>query len=139
MNPNMDSSLTLEMKPADPPAHGAPSSQIPVKIKDLLIRQLIKGGGSDWEHFATALGLGLEARDQIRIKQGEVDKIETQCDRNVEKILNLCLTIFEDRCAKEKVTVDLVIHFADILSNPMIFHTPYIRLASMIKELLVKK
>ena len=127
------------MDPADPPSHGATPSQIPVNIKNLLIRQLIKAGGSDWEHFATGLGLGLEARDQIRIKQGEVDKIETQCDRNVEKILNLCLTIFEDRCRKEKVTLDLVIHFADILTNPMIFDKPYIRLASKIKELLVKK
>ena len=75
LNP-VDTSLTVEMNPAEDP----PSSRIPVRIKDLLIRQLEKGGGSDWEHFVTALGLGLQGRDLIRIKQGQVDKIERQCN-----------------------------------------------------------
>ena len=72
MNLNsVNTSLTVEMNPAeDPPSHGAPSSRIPEGIKTLLISELEKGAGKDWEHFVTALGLGMEAKDMVRIRQG---------------------------------------------------------------------
>ena len=46
-------------------------NRVPSHIKEMMVQELERSGGKDWEHFATGLGYDLKDRNKIRIKQGK--------------------------------------------------------------------
>eukprot|EP00092_Neocalanus_flemingeri_P046720 GFUD01052663.1.p1 GENE.GFUD01052663.1~~GFUD01052663.1.p1 ORF type:complete len:195 (+),score=44.32 GFUD01052663.1:51-635(+) len=69
---------------------------------------------------------------RVRIKQGEFDDIEKQMNGDIPLILNTVLSLFEDRCMKFGVKIDLLDHIIDILKRKEIFGTSM--LADKIKK-----
>eukprot|EP00092_Neocalanus_flemingeri_P028973 GFUD01031456.1.p1 GENE.GFUD01031456.1~~GFUD01031456.1.p1 ORF type:complete len:240 (+),score=56.83 GFUD01031456.1:103-822(+) len=106
-------------------------------IRNILAIELVMCGGKDWEHFAMKLGFSLKEKDtitysRVRIKQGEFDDIEKQMNGDIPLILNTVLSLFEDRCMKFGVKIDLLDHIIDILKRKEIFGTSM--LADKIKK-----
>ena len=50
-------------------------NRVPNSVRELLVTELERCGGKDWEHFAVGLGSGLKERDKLRIKQGDVSDV----------------------------------------------------------------
>jgi len=113
----------------DPPLF----NRVPSNIRMMLARELEESGGKDWEHFATGLGYGLKERQKIRIKQGEVDRLERYHNGDVEEILHAVITKFEDRCIERRINVKMLEHIIDLLKNKEIFGQPFNKLASQIE------
>jgi len=109
-------------------------NRVPNNIREMLAMDLETCGGKDWEHFAVGLGSGLKEREKLRIKQGEVDRIESKHNGDIKQILHTVLTEFEDRCMKRGVNVNMLDHLIHILKKEEIFGTPLNRLASDIKK-----
>ena len=65
--------------------------------------------------------------------QGEVDNIERQRNGDIRQIIDVILTIFEDRCIKKGVNINILEHLMDILKNVDIFQTPLKMTANKIK------
>jgi len=110
-------------------------TRVPDNIKAMLARELERTeAGQDWEHFATGLGEGLKEKDKIRVKQGEVDRIEREHNGNVERILYAVVTKFEDKCIQNRINVKMIDHIIDVLKSERIFGGSfYKKLASEIK------
>jgi len=108
-------------------------NRVPNSVRELLVTELERCGGKDWEHFAVGLGSGLKERDKLRIKQGEVDYIERKFNGDIKQILYTVLTKFEDSCIKRRVNVNMLEHLIDIFKKVEIFGTPLNRLANEIK------
>ena len=66
----------------------SPCIPLPEHIKNILVTALTdRGTGNDWEHFTLALGDGREEKENIRLRQGDVDRLErNHCD-DTRKIL----------------------------------------------------
>jgi len=109
-------------------------NRVPSHIKEMLVQELERSGGKDWEHFATGLGYDLKDRNKIRIKQGEVDRLELEHNGDVEQILLAVITKFEDRCIQRRVNVKMLDHIIDLLKKREVFGTPFNKLAKQIEE-----
>jgi len=114
-------------------AHGA---YIAVDIIQKIAKTLDDAGGRDWENLATGLGYKLKNadRDKVRIRQGEVDRI----DRNyasMEQKLAAVFSTFINRCKENNVFPNLVEHVCDILKSKEVFGFPFNQLARQISEM----
>ena len=126
-------------------------NRVPSHIKEMMVQELERSGGKDWEHFATGLGYDLKDRNKIRIKQGkakaqdenkkdntdnsgEVDRLELEHNGDVEQILLAVITKFEDRCIQRRVNVKMLDHIIDLLKKREFFGTPFNKLAKQIEE-----
>jgi len=69
----------------------------------------------------------------VRIKQGEVDNIERQTNRDIGQIIDALLTRFEDKCIKNGVNINMLEHLIEILKNVDIFQSPLTETANKIK------
>ena len=65
---------------------------------------------------------------------GEIDFIEKEKNGDIQQILNVVLTKFEDRCVAKGVNIDILEHIIDILKNIEIFQTPLNMTANKIKR-----
>eukprot|EP00092_Neocalanus_flemingeri_P046721 GFUD01052664.1.p1 GENE.GFUD01052664.1~~GFUD01052664.1.p1 ORF type:complete len:116 (+),score=19.24 GFUD01052664.1:23-349(+) len=84
-----------------------------------------------------ALGISLKEKNpltysRVRIKPGEFNNIEHQLNGGIPLILNTVLTLFEDRCMKFGVKMDLLDHIINLLERKEIFGTSM--LANKIKN-----
>jgi len=113
-----------------------PSAQcrVPNNIRNILAIDLERCGGRDWEHFLLGLGNGMENKNKIRIKQGEVDFIERKMSGDIMQILDIALTKFEDRCIQNGMNIDILDHLIEVLKNEDIFLTPLLMTAEKIKK-----
>ena len=107
---------------------------LPARLVARLGRDLERAGGRDWEHLATGLGLGLEERELVRVRQGEVDRIEREAGGNVLAILKAVIQRFEERCVAAGVQQDLVEHISTVLESEEVFEPPLRRLAREVRE-----
>ena len=49
-----------------------------------------RGTGKDWEHFTLGLGYDMEERENIKLRQGDVDRLErNNCDDTREILRNV--------------------------------------------------
>lgn len=108
--------------------------RVPESIRYRLAYDLELMGGKDWEHFCTGLGHGLKEKDRVRIRQGEVDRIEKEQEYNIIQIVDKVLTKFEDRCMQIRLRINLLDHLISILQNEDIFQPPLNKIARFIKE-----
>ena len=65
---------------------------------------------------------------------GEFDHIERQTGGDTLTNIDFVITMFEDRCMKEGVKVNMLDHLVDILKNEEIFTPPFNLLARTIKK-----
>jgi len=126
--------------PAVPPpvphhqVHQVPrGSVIPDDIVKKIAKTFDDAGGRDWENLATGLGYKLRNadRDKIRVRQGEVDRIDRQYSSMEEK-LSRVFNIFMSRCGENHVFPNLLEHVCDILKSKDVFGFPFNRLAKQI-------
>ena len=73
---------------ASPSPSPSPCIPLPEHIKNILVTALTdRGTGKDWEHFTLGLGYGREEKENIKLRQGDVDRLErNNCD-DARKIL----------------------------------------------------
>ena len=130
--------LTLQLEPAaassPAPLQGRGTVGLPGRLVARLGRDLERAGGRDWEHLVTGLGLGLEERELVRVRQGEVDRIEREAGGDILAILKAVIQRFEDRCVAAGVQQDLVEHISMVLESEEVFEPPLRRLAREVRE-----
>merc|ERR1712126_535060 len=72
-------------------------------------------------HLIFALGkyqsLSDEEKKDVRIRQGEFDKIEREERGDYEKTLKKCLELFERKCQINQVSIDVTQHVIDLLQD----------------------
>jgi len=113
-------STKAHLGPRMPVASAAP--RVPNNLDQDIIHKIAKtfddAGGRDWENLATGLGYKLKNadRDKIRIRQGEVDRIDRNCSTMDQK-LRAVFSEFIDRCRKNNVYPNMVEHVCDILKS----------------------
>jgi len=107
----------------------------PDSIKAILEAGLTEAGtGQDWSHFSTNLGFDCKEKQKIRLRQGDVDRMERQNSDDIRKLLRQVVEKFEDNCRRHNVTIDVTDHIIEVLKNEEIFFPPYKSLARKIKE-----
>lgn len=120
--------------PQPPLPTGGRQFPVPEEIVRLMAETFDEEKGRAWEHFATGLGWNRSERDLIRIRQGEVDRIEEHHSTTSER-LRAVLTLFHSRCLGVQANIDLVNHIVEICKAKYIFGTPYNKLAKRIERL----
>ena len=83
--------------------------------------------GQDWEHFILGLGRKLPQADDIRIRQGDLDRLERTFAGNRMKIMNCALVDFERNCQKYEVNINIAQHVVEVLKDKDILFPPYSR------------
>ena len=83
--------------------------------------------GQDWEHFILGLGRKLPQSDDIRIRQGDLDRLERTFAGNRMKIMNCALVDFERNCQKYEVNINIAQHVVEVLKDKDILFPPYSR------------
>ena len=83
--------------------------------------------GQDWEHFILGLGRKLPQADDIRIRQGDLDRLERTFAGNRTKIMNCALVDFERNCQKYEVNINIAQHVVEVLKDKDILFPPYTR------------
>ena len=88
-------------------------------------------GGRDWELLATGLGLDIAGinRDAVRIRQGQVDRVDRMHFRMREKLLAI-FSMFIANCWYLGVEIDLPVYLSQLLVNRRLFHYPYTSLSA---------
>lgn len=131
--------LTEKLQPqgqrTSPPPPVSPCKPVPVSIKTILESGLTdQGTGQDWAHFCLGLGWDCEKKQEIRLRQGELDRMERQYDADIRKLLRQAVENFEDNCRRHNVNIDVTDHIIDVLRQEEILDPPYRSLARKIKE-----
>lgn len=120
---------------ASPSPAPSPCIPLPEHIKNILVAALTdRGTGKDWEHFTLGLGYDMEERENIKLRQGDVDRLErNNCD-DTREILRQVIEIFEGNCKRNQISINMTDHVIDVLLQEHIFDPPYKRIARKIKE-----
>ena len=131
--------LTRELEPpkfSNPRELSVPLAKVSSRIITKLGRDLERAGGRDWEHFATGLGFHLpnKERELVRVRQGEVDRIEREQRGNTLGVIKRVIEEFESKCQQAGVSVDMVEHMAMLLESQEVFEPPLRRLARELRE-----
>ena len=112
-----------------------PGQTLSYDIISKVARDLNSNQGRDWEHFVTGLGTGMKERESVRLKQGEIDRLERWEEGNITRIVELSIREFMERCKRAGVTDGLGEHMACLVENEYIFDPPLRRLARDIRSL----
>merc|ERR1711974_495304 len=117
--------LAERLQPPDPsqlgpasPSSPSPSPCIPLPehLKTILVSGLTeRGTGKDWEHFTLGLGFDREERENIKLRQGDVDRLERRNCDDTTKLLRQVIEIFEGNCKKNQVSINMTDHVIDVL------------------------
>ena len=101
-------------------------SDLEIRVVDIICYQFEQYQGRDWEHLATGLGFCVlgQLRDKVRLRQGEVDRIDRQCPSLHEK-LHVLLNMFILRCKMFGLDLNLIDHLIEVLGSERVFCTPY--------------
>lgn len=131
--------LTRELEPpkfSSPREVAVPLTRVSSRIIAKLGRDLERAGGRDWEHFATGLGLHLhnKERELVRVRQGEVDRIEREQRGNTPGVIKKVVEEFESKCQQAGVSLNMVEHMAALLESQEVFEPPLRRLARELRE-----
>ena len=102
-------------------------SDLEIRVIDVILYQFSQYSGRDWENLATGLAFNMQnpMRDKVRLVQGEVDRIDRQCNTLHEK-LHVLINTFVLRCKMYGANLDLIDHLIEVLSSERVFHpTPH--------------
>ena len=101
-------------------------SDLEIRVIEVIIYQFSQYSGRDWEGLATGLAFNMQnpMRDKVRLVQGEVDRIDRQCNTLHEK-LHVLINTFVLRCKMYGANLDLIDHLIEVLSSERVFHTPH--------------
>ena len=141
------SQLTHALEPAPaPPPPQCSTVLLPRQMKDKLIHKMTDAGaggdccgiltfilflfyypGQDWEHFILGLGRKLPQADDIRIRQGDLDRLERTFAGDRMKIMNCALVDFERNCQRYQVNINIAQHVVEVLKDKDILFPPYTR------------
>ena len=107
-----------------------------VALVELLAQSFEAYGGRDWELLATGLGLDIDGidRDLIRIRQGQVDRIDRLHPNMREKLLAV-FSLFMTVCWCTGVEIDLPVYVAQLLLNRRLFRYPYASLSARVEQM----
>ena len=107
-----------------------------VALVEVLAQSFEAYGGRDWELLATGLGLDIEGvdRDLIRIRQGQVDRIDRLHPNMREKLLAV-FSLFVTVCFCTGVELDLPVYIAQLLLNRRVFRYPYVSLSARVEQM----
>ena len=95
----------------------------PQQIVSTLIRKLTgPGTGRDWDHFSLALGTGLDREEDIRLKEGDLCRLERKYGDNLGPLLRHVIREFERKCRQFEVKVDTTLHIQDILRTEWLLY-----------------
>ena len=77
----------------------SPCIPLPEHIKTILVTALTeRGTGKDWEHFTLGLGHGRAERENIKLRQGDVDRLERRnCDDTTKLLRNVATLTSEQK------------------------------------------
>ena len=107
-----------------------------VALVELLAQSFEAYGGRDWELLATGLGLDIDGinRDLIRVRQGQVDRIDRLHPNMREKLLAV-FSLFVTVCFCTGVELDLPVYIAQLLLNRRLFRYPYASLSARVEQM----
>ena len=107
-----------------------------VALVELLAQSFEAYGGRDWELLATGLGLDIDGinRDLIRVRQGQVDRIDRLHPNMREKLLAV-FSLFMTVCWCTGVEIDLPVYVAQLLLNRRLFRYPYASLSARVEQM----
>ena len=114
-------------------------SDLEIRVIDVISYQFRQYSGTDWENLATGLAFNMQTpmRDKVRLIQGEVDRIDRQCDTLHEKLYVLINT-FVLRCKMYGANLNLIDHLIEVLGSERVFYTPYrILIETILHERLI--
>ena len=108
----------------------------PQVVTKLIVRLTAAGTGRDWDHFSRALGTGLDREDDIKLKEGDLCRLERKYGDNLGALLRHVIREFERKCLMFGVKVDTTHHIQDILRTERILydHVYYTALAHDLRE-----
>jgi len=130
--------LTEELQPEDSVIYATDGSGETVSVK-LMSRDNLKYlfyeicASDCWNgrHLIFALGkcqsLSDEEKKDVRIRQGEFDKIEREERGDYEKTLKKCLELFERKCQINQVSIDVTQHVIDLLQDDWKYIADYLK------------
>ena len=123
---NLTSRLQPRLAPAPTPA--APAvTLISREKKEKLITELTRPEAcQDWRHFLLGLGHDLPEEQRIKLRMGDIDRLENSCP-SLYVVMRKCLDVFERNCQINNMTIDVLQHAVDVLSNRNIMGEPYKR------------
>ena len=97
-------------------------------VREKLIYNLeAPGCGQDWEHFLLGLGRGFAKRDLVRLRQGDIDKLERNHQFNRRRIIRAAIEDFERNCQRESVAFCMTQHVIDVLRDEEVLYPAYTR------------
>ena len=64
----------------------------PQVVTKLIVRLTAAGTGRDWDHFSRALGTGLDREDDIKLKEGDLCRLERKYGDTEDKMRDLSFT-----------------------------------------------
>ena len=97
-----------------------------INVLDSICYYFEQYGGRDFENLASGLAFNMDnpLRDKVRLNQGQIDRIDRQCQTLHEK-LHVLVNIFVLKCKLFGANVDLIDHLIEVLGSERVFYTPY--------------
>ena len=99
--------MAERLQPPELPQSGAPAPtspspspciSLPEHIKTILVSELTdRGTGKDWEHFTLGLGFDREEREKIKLRQGDVDRLERKNCDDTRQLLRKVTTLIRTK------------------------------------------
>lgn len=122
--------LTKRLQPRLPepqPQDTAPSVILLTRDqRDMIISELTcPAAGQDWRHFLLGLGHDLNDRERVRLRLGDIDRLER--DGPNYTVMRRALDMFERNCQLHDLTINVLQHSIDILLDSNIMGDPYKR------------
>merc|ERR1712200_317859 len=110
--------------------------EVPGEVLDLISRTFDAMGGRDWQEFIQGLGINLGEFDKIRLLPGEVESSERMYPDLRTRLPYLLFNIFQERCFRYGVNVDIIEIIVDTCRNPLVWgsEATYNKLARQIQE-----
>ena len=83
--------LAMDIATLPPSPSPSPCIPLPEHIKTILVTALTeRGTGKDWEHFTLGLGFDRAEKENIKLRQGDVDRLErNNCDDTRKLLRNV--------------------------------------------------